>query len=801
MRVMKKGDDALPVGTMLYSPTNGYRILEVLGTGGFGITYKVQRTGDGRLLAVKEFFPDIMCERGADNTMSYLKTNALEIEIGIDNFITEATRLNDQNIFHPNIVEVYDVFRANNTAYYAMEYIDGKTLTQYMKSRKNKPLSPEQAMSVMRPVLQAVDQLHHYHITHLDIKHDNIVLTFEEDGALRPVLIDFGQSKHYDKKGRATSKLTNAGCSEGFAPMEQYTGLTEFTPQADVYALCATILYLLTGKHPVKASDMSASRIDSLLDSSVPHHIREALIEGMRKNKDDRIQSVSELARLLEVDIRSHDHEASVTRLISFGKSKKSTSDTVVIMPPSKMPKAPKEGGSSKSGNYTFPKGNSSAPKRSKDTEIIDPSNRPHIREALNRTEPSRQERRSGGPAPVMFTDDDMHHEPKKEKTSHKYGEAQQPQRAPQQPQRGAARQKADKSHEEVIQAVLLDDENDEIMNVEMLAPDDSGTSGSYNSRNSQYGDSHGGGSYGGGGNSSYGSRGSNISRRNGQFGPMQHPERDKSKRAKLILMISFAVLILALVSIICINAFRKSGKSGSTGENGTLVENIDKVNSRMPQTVSEGVTMIELKYDKSRNCAIIVVELALPGVDKNSSDVLKEISTGAIQSDGIKSFLKSVIDANAKLEFLYKFKSGSEATNTFTSKELKELTQGKKGDSQSLAVIKEFVTLLNKECPEKLPDGSTLKSVTEDGKKIIYTFQFDKASVKKINDSPTIQKKEVISTLKDDIKDKNYKELMRTCVECGYGIEFKFISPDSKEKASIIISTDEIKDILKNSK
>ncbi|MDE6235790.1 MAG: serine/threonine protein kinase [Muribaculaceae bacterium] len=309
---------ALPIGTVLHSPSCDYIVIAVLGAGGFGITYRVTRQSDGRILALKEYFPDKLCERGDGNTMSYLKTNAQTIETGLKDFITEAGRLDKQNISHPNIVQIEEVFNANDTAYYAMEYIDGRNLYQYVKASHGRPMSVEQVLSVMRPVLQAVSVLHKNRLTHLDLKHENIILTTEDDGSLRPVIIDFGQSKHYDKKGKATSQLTNAGCSEGFAPPEQYHGLTKFTPQADVYALCATMLYLLSGKQPIKSSDMSATVITSTLPEDIPERIKDALIRGMRRDMDDRLQSVEQLAEALGIDISSQDREGNVTRLLNL---------------------------------------------------------------------------------------------------------------------------------------------------------------------------------------------------------------------------------------------------------------------------------------------------------------------------------------------------------------------------------------------------------------------------------------------------------------------------------------------------
>lgn len=314
----KKLDNALPEGSVVKSGKNTYRVVKVLGAGGFGITYKVIRQ-DGVVFAMKEFFRKELCERDEAQTISYLKSNKSTIETGIEDFITEAGRLNKQSISHPNIVSIYEVFKANNTAYYIMEYIAGVDLLHYIKKNGNRPLSLEQAISVMRPILQATALLHKNNITHLDIKHENIILTKEDDNSLRPVLIDFGLSKHYDKKGKATSTLTAAGCTDGFAPIEQYSGLTEFTPQADVYALGATLLYLLSAKWPVKASDITSQQIVEALPFDIPEDTRDAILKAMRKDKGDRTSSVALLASNLGVDIDFQSGEGSVTRLLNVG--------------------------------------------------------------------------------------------------------------------------------------------------------------------------------------------------------------------------------------------------------------------------------------------------------------------------------------------------------------------------------------------------------------------------------------------------------------------------------------------------
>lgn len=330
MDKVEKCRQGLPAGTVLKSGKESYRVVSVLGAGGFGITYKVERLADGVTLAMKEFFPDMLCERAADGTITFLASNSEAVRTGINNFTTEATRLLDRKISHPNLVEIVEVFKANNTAYYTMEFIDGCDLRQYVKRTGDKPLSAAQTLSVVRPILQVLDLIHSHNLTHLDIKHENILLTWESDRSLRPVLIDFGLAKHYDRKGNATSHLSNAGCSEGFSPPEQYQGLTKFTPQADIYALSATMLYLLTATWPDK--EMSATEITARFDkvdpdgTKIPRRVRDAVINGMRRDKDVRTQSAAALAAALGLEIASHTHEGNVTRLLSLGDNGKKPS-------------------------------------------------------------------------------------------------------------------------------------------------------------------------------------------------------------------------------------------------------------------------------------------------------------------------------------------------------------------------------------------------------------------------------------------------------------------------------------------
>lgn len=270
--------NALPAGAILNSGKQTYRIVRVLGSGGFGITYlAVSRQKVGNItvpiqFAVKEHFMSDFCERDSDTLQIKTGPGRQTVENSMKDFLGEARRLQQVGNGHSSIVKVNEVFEANNTAYYVMEYLDGESLRSYVRSRGK--LTVAETLDLLRPVMEAVDCLHEQRMTHLDIKPDNIMLAREEDSAgnavLRPVLIDFGLSKHYDASGHATSTVNTLGCSDGYAPLEQYAGITTFSPSADIYALAATVLFCLTGKDPRRSPDMLHVDIPSWLASITP---------------------------------------------------------------------------------------------------------------------------------------------------------------------------------------------------------------------------------------------------------------------------------------------------------------------------------------------------------------------------------------------------------------------------------------------------------------------------------------------------------------------------------------------------
>ncbi|MBR5639322.1 MAG: TonB family protein [Muribaculaceae bacterium] len=320
MTIEKQYEYVLPVGYVLKGGASDYVIEKVLGKGGFGITYKVK----GRILyqnihvdvhfAVKEYFPD-NCWRDSDKTTLLAPpTKQQEIYDGLQDFINEGQRLQQVCKLNPNIVNVNEVFEANGTAYYVLEYLEGGSLTEKVRNSAAKCLTEEQMIEVMMPVGRAVQCLHDNHMLHLDIKPDNIVMRRDDsDGTEEPVLIDFGIAVHFGGDGTPTSKTPSLGISPGFSPIEQYTQVKNFDPRFDVYAFSATCLYLLTGKAPVEALNIPTGFVRSVIPSNVSERVAAAIECGMSKEKSQRTASISELLESFKPISHSVPPEPAVT--------------------------------------------------------------------------------------------------------------------------------------------------------------------------------------------------------------------------------------------------------------------------------------------------------------------------------------------------------------------------------------------------------------------------------------------------------------------------------------------------------
>lgn len=287
-----------------------YRIEKVLGKGGFGITYKamMKETVFGSLgnmevdvpVAIKEFFMKDACEReeGTGNITVPSQGSRDLVEQYRKKFVKEAKNLAQMN--HPHIVKVVDVFEENDTVYYVMQYLSGGSLSDYVK--QHGALDEAIAIKYIQQIGSALEYMHQKHICHYDVKPSNILLD-DKGGAM---LIDFGISKGYTEEGHQTSS-TPVGISAGYAPLEQYQqSLQDFSPATDVYALAATLFYLLTGKNPPEASIVLNEGIEDK-PIGISDTVWHAIEQGMNPRKKDRVQTVKNYLALLDNDVRCYN--------------------------------------------------------------------------------------------------------------------------------------------------------------------------------------------------------------------------------------------------------------------------------------------------------------------------------------------------------------------------------------------------------------------------------------------------------------------------------------------------------------
>ncbi len=271
------------------------RVENVLGQGGFGITYLCEQTALQRKVAIKEFFMKEICNRDADTSQVSIPSigSRVMVERFRRKFIKEARTLAAFN--HKHIVRIIDVFEENNTAYYVMEYVGGGSLKDKIREGA---LPEKSALRYIRQVATALEFVHSQQMMHLDIKPSNILLN-ENDEA---VLIDFGLAKQYDAAGSQTS-TTPVGISPGYSPLEQYRqgGVETFSPATDIYSLGATLYKLLTGVTPPEAGDVKDGDF-SVLSQDISAPVRATVKAAMQLRREDRPQSIGEFLKLLDGD-------------------------------------------------------------------------------------------------------------------------------------------------------------------------------------------------------------------------------------------------------------------------------------------------------------------------------------------------------------------------------------------------------------------------------------------------------------------------------------------------------------------
>ncbi|BAN69919.1 serine/threonine protein kinase [endosymbiont of unidentified scaly snail isolate Monju] len=282
--------EALRPGTHL----DCYRIIKLIGSGGFSLIYLAEDEDSHDEVAIKEYFPKRFGHRS--ERTGHVSVNAPEkhtsFERGRRLFYQEANIL--AQLDHPNIVRVRNCFLANNTAYLVMDYEPGKNLGRYIKKR-NGNLSTNFLMTVFPPLLDALDAIHATNNLHLDIKPSNIHL---RPGG-NPLLLDFGAVYHLDDVGEKKAQVI----TPGFSPIEQYYTSAKVGPCSDVYAIGASMRACIEGRPPPSAVERHAKDelvpAVELFTKLYPRHLLEAVDWAMRVEANERPQTALELRKAL----------------------------------------------------------------------------------------------------------------------------------------------------------------------------------------------------------------------------------------------------------------------------------------------------------------------------------------------------------------------------------------------------------------------------------------------------------------------------------------------------------------------
>ena len=276
------------------STLHSYTIKRFISSGGFGNTYEAVHNVFGTRVAIKELFISEICSRSGEQSRQVQVSTSDGKEVFDRHkakFIKEAQRL--YGFSHPGIVKVSDVFEANGTAYYVMDYINGGSLADKLKTGNGR-LSEKATIYYLRKVIDALEYVHDRGLLHLDIKPENIMVDDKDN----TILIDFGASKMIEKiDGESTS--SSLTCTPGYAPSElMEQKMSNFGAWTDIYSLGATLFKLLTGNQPPTPGDINEDGLPTMPGISTP--MVNLVTKMMKPVRKQRPQSIADLRVLVD---------------------------------------------------------------------------------------------------------------------------------------------------------------------------------------------------------------------------------------------------------------------------------------------------------------------------------------------------------------------------------------------------------------------------------------------------------------------------------------------------------------------
>ncbi len=287
-----KSNNALPIGTHL----SEFEIVDLVGEGGFGIVYLAEDHSLKRRVAIKEYMPSSLAERGEDSSVVVRSERHTDtFEVGRRSFVNEALLL--AQFDHQALVKVYRFWEANGTAYMAMPFYAGRTLREVLKERNRTP-DEQWIRKMLVPIMDALELIHSENCFHRDVAPDNIMVLRDE----RPVLLDFGAAR------RVISDMTQALTvilKPGFAPIEQYADMpgVKQGPWTDIYALAAVVYFMIVGRTPPPSVNRMMQDSYEPLTVIAAGRYSDRFLRGIDQclavRAEDRPQSIPEMRQLL----------------------------------------------------------------------------------------------------------------------------------------------------------------------------------------------------------------------------------------------------------------------------------------------------------------------------------------------------------------------------------------------------------------------------------------------------------------------------------------------------------------------
>ncbi|MDB9316466.1 serine/threonine protein kinase [Nodularia spumigena] len=256
-----------------------YLIEQELGEGGFGITYRA-KDNNGRLVVIKTLNEQVQRRPDFANFQQ--------------DFLNEAIKL--ARCSHPHIVQIHEVIHEDVLWCMVMEYIDGEDLASLVENQG--VLSEAEALSYIQQIGEALIVVHNNGLLHRDIKPPNIML---RAGKSEAVLIDFGIARDFSPNLTQTHTQL---LSDGFAPIEQYDKRAKRGAYTDVYALAATLYFVLTGEVPTMSPIRAIGTqliAPKQINFSISDRLNQAILQGMALKPENRPQSVQEWLKLIPI--------------------------------------------------------------------------------------------------------------------------------------------------------------------------------------------------------------------------------------------------------------------------------------------------------------------------------------------------------------------------------------------------------------------------------------------------------------------------------------------------------------------